>query len=156
MIYVKLALWLALGSTIAYGGYHVADLKGKAALASLQEAWDADRAAIQKTTAAAIAQSTKERDDALQANEGITSDLTTQLSSIRELNSTLAARLRIATRVAADSGAVPKAGGGQSTIATPLDIGDGQIDDAIADALTECASNRANQVALQKEIISQL
>lgn len=37
-LYAKLAAALVLGAGLAYAGYHVADLKGKAALASLREA----------------------------------------------------------------------------------------------------------------------
>src|SRR5208282_2576891 len=129
----------------------------KAGSAAIQVQWDQDKAAIQKTADAAIATATKERDDALAANEGISSDLQTQLSSARALNGQLANSLRqYQARAAASSGAVPKAGSGQGATTTPSTPSLGQLDAATGAALTECYSDRLEYEALIKEIIAQL
>ena len=129
----------------------------KAGSAEIQTQWDQDKAAIQKTADAAIAAATKERDDALAANEGISSDLQTQLSSARALNGQLANSLRqYQARAAASSGAVPKAGSGQGATTTPSTPSLGQLDAATGAALTECYSDRLEYEALIKEIIAQL
>jgi hypothetical protein len=156
MIYAKLAFYAVLVAAIAYGGYHVADLKGKAATEKLQLAWDADKTAIQKAADAAIAQATKDRDAALAANEGIESDFQTQLSSARALNDSLAQRLRLTASTATGSSSVPKTGSGQQSTPAGPAPSLGQIDDAIAATLTECAGNRAQLNSLIAEIRPQL
>lgn len=157
LLYAKLAAALALGAALVYGGYHVADLKGKVALESLQHAWDVDKAAIQKVADDAIAQATKERDTALAANQGIQNDLQTQIDSIRGLNGSLADRLRnLAANSAADSSAMQKACGNTDAVTAAANARLGQASDAIAAALTECAVNTANYKALIAEIKPQL
>jgi hypothetical protein len=156
MNYVKLGLWVGLAAAIFLGGYKVADWRGKAALASLQHAWDVDKAQIQATADAAIAQATKDKMTALAANEGIQSDYQTQLSSARALNGSLADRLRQLQSTPAHSSPVPKAGDRQQPAPTSGTPTMGQIDDAIAAAFTECANNRAQLNSLIAEIRPQL
>lgn len=134
---------------------HTAGFKEGAA--SIQVQWDADKEAIQKAADEAVAKATKDRDDALQANEVLQNDYQVQISSARALNGELAQRLRDAqNRVPAGSGSVPKAGSGQGSTPTSGTPTMGQIDDAIAATLTECANNRAQLNALISEIKPQL
>jgi hypothetical protein len=124
---------------------------------SIQTQWDADREAIQKTADDAVLKATKDRDDAIQANEALHNDYQTQISSARALNGQLAQRLRDAqNRVPTSSGSVPKAGSGQGSPPTGGAPTMGQIDDAIAATLTECANNRAQLNTLISEIQPQL
>jgi hypothetical protein len=156
LVYAKLAAALALGAALAYGCYHVADLKGKAAVASLQHAWDVDKASIQKVTDDAIAKATQERDTALQANEVISNDYQSQLSSARALSLSLAQQLRSYASRATNSGAVPKAGGGQGTAPTSSQSGDVVLTNALGAALAECSANAAQLDALIVELKPQL
>ena len=125
--------------------------------ATIQLAWDQNKAEIQKTADDAIAAATKQRDDALSANEGIQSDYQTQLTSARALNGSLADRLRqYEARAAANSGTVPKAGGGQGPPAAGAAPSVGRFDDLVGAAFGECASNSIQLNALIKELGPQL
>jgi hypothetical protein len=157
MIYAKLAAAVVLIAAIFFGGYHVADLKGKAALAALQHAWDVDKAQIQGVTDAAIAQATKDKEAALEANGVIQSDYQTQLSAANARAAALASGLRnLENRIAANSGGMPKAGSG-SEPADPTGAPSlGRLNNALGAALNECATNRAQLNALIAEIRPQL
>lgn len=157
MNYVKLAAALALLAAIVWGALADYSAGKKAGSSAIQVLWDADKAAIAKETATAIATATKERDDALQANEAIHSDYETQLSASRALGDSLAQRLRDAyTHPTAGSGAVPKAGDRQGTVATGPQSGDVPLTSALSDALTECSANAAQLDALIVELKPQL
>jgi hypothetical protein len=160
MIYAKLAFYAVLVTAIAYGGYHVADLKGKAALEKLQLAWDADKAAIQKAADAAIAQATKDRDAALEANGVIQSEYQTQLSSANASAAQFANRLRNAeSRLTASSSSTGKANSGQTTTATgtPTSADQlGQLVSLVTDLRTECLQNADQLDSLTAEIRPQL
>lgn len=158
---IKLIVALAvaigvLGSLWYYG--HAEHASGfTEGAASVQVQWDADKEAIQKTADEAVVKATKDRDDALQANEVLHNDYQVQLSSARALNGQLAQRLRDAqNRVPTGSGSVPKAGSGQGSTATGGASTVGSLDDAIAATLTECANNRAQLDTLIAELRFQL
>jgi hypothetical protein len=123
----------------------------------VQVKWDKDLAARQKVTDDAIAQASKTHEAALAANQDTITDATNQIASLRSLNGNLAARLRNLTASAgACGGPVPKAGDQPGATSASPTVTVGQINDALAAALTECAVNRANYTALIKEIKGQL
>jgi hypothetical protein len=118
--------------------------------------WDQDKLEIAKATADQIAKITKERDDAVANNDGVANDLQAQITNLRSLNSALYQRLRLATRPAAGSGPVPKASDNTDAATAAANDRLGQIDDALAATLTECAVTRSNYKALIAEITPQL
>lgn len=152
---------LILAAIIALVGfgfyqYRSAFNNGKqAGMEQVQTAWDEARLAEQKVTAAAIAQATKERDDALSNNEGISNDLQAQLLAARSLNTALTDSLR-KYQAGHPSGTVPKAGGGQGTLADAIAPGVGSLDDSLGNALDECYTTRVRYEALIKQITPQL
>ena len=154
---ITLAAAIGILSGLWYYG-HAEHASGyKEGAASIQTQWDADKKAIQRLADEAVLKATKDRDDAIQANEVLHNDYQTQLSTARTLNSQLAQRLRNAqNRVPTGSGSVPKTGSGQGSTSTSSAPTMGQIDDAIAATLTECANNRAQLTALIGEIQPQL
>jgi hypothetical protein len=153
---VKLAFYGVLIAAIFYGGYHVAAVKGKSNLEALQLAWDDNKAAIQAEADKAIAQATKEREAALEANGVIQSDYQAQLSTSQALNAGLSQRLRQYQSTSARSGPVPQASGGQQPVDPSTAQRLGLLDDAVASALTECADNRVQLNALIAQIKPQL
>lgn len=160
LLYAKVIVGLALGAALSFGGYHVADLKGKAALASLQHAWDQDKAAIQKVTDDAIAKATQERDTALQANEAISNDYQAKLSTANSDAAQFAQRLRNAENIiAANRGALPKANDNASPATTGAARGSDQLGQLVAlvtGLRTECKANSDQLDALSAEMRPQL
>jgi hypothetical protein len=149
-----LVIVLALGGFLLYrSAYDSGQTAGKA---EVQTLWDTDKAKIQAVTDAAIAQVTKDKEAAIAANEAITNDLQKQLGSMRDLNTGLAQRLRLATSASANSGTVPKASDNPKSPTAPIDNGVGRLNDAFAATLTECRTNWANYSALIKELKPQL
>ncbi len=159
---IKLALILGLivGLIAAgWGGYNHAFDAGKAAGgAAVQTAWDADKAAIQKTTDEAIAKATSERDATLQANEGIVNDYNAQLSVVRGNAAALAQRLRdYQNRPAAASGSVPKAGDHSNTAsASAIAAQEAGIYERLADYDAACQADAAQLNALIAQLKPQL
>jgi hypothetical protein len=156
MNYVKVILFLALiaGGYWAYN--HAYDSGVKDGKATVQIAWDADKEAIQKTAAAAVAQATKERDDALQSNEVIESDYQTKLLSANASASDFASRLRNAyASLATNRGAVPKSGGGQASPQASGSSGDDRLTGLLANAAAECLQNDDQLDALAAEVSPQ-
>jgi hypothetical protein len=157
----KLLFVLAFIAALLIGGwwldehaYHSGLTAGKA---EVQTAWDQDKAAIEKLDEAAIAKANKDRDDALATNEGIQNDLQTQLATARALNTDLAQRLRAyEISSTARGNSVSEARGGPDTPTAAVNASLGRLDDATAAALSECAANRTNQIALIGEIVPQL
>jgi hypothetical protein len=155
-IILALAGVIALLLAASWGGerlYHGGMVAGKA---EIQVKWDADLAARQKITDLAIAQATKERDIALSNNEETLSDANTQIANLRDLNTSLAARLRNIQSIGAGSGTLSQGSNKPDPVAGAGKVTMGQIDDAIAATLTECAVNRTNYSALIKELKPQL
>ena len=142
----------------AFWGYQTIYSEGKkAGAATVQSAWDTDKAAIAAQTAQAIAQATKQRDDALEANEAIHNDYQAQLSAATASAQSLAQRLRdTQARLAASSSTMPKAGGGQSTAGAGPASSDAGLTGAVAAVFQECTDNAAQLDALIAEISPQL
>lgn len=151
---VIIAVLIGLG----FWGYHNIYQTGKAAgAAEVQTAWDADKAAIQKATDAAIAQATAQRDMALQANEVIHAQYANELAAAAATGLQLAQRLRDAeSRAATDRGPVSKTDRGPRPSAAGEASSMGAINEALGSVLTECADNRAQLNALIGEIKPQL
>lgn len=123
----------------------------------VQTQWDEDKSAIQKVTDAAIATATKQRDDALQANEVAQNGYQIQLSAANSSAADFAKRLRSAeARIAANSSAVSKAGSGQQPSSASSQAGDVGLTNALGAALAECSSNSAQLDALIVELKPQL
>ena len=150
-----LVIALGLGGFLLYrSAYDSGQTAGKA---EIQVQWDTDKSKIQAVTDAAIAQATKDKEAAIAANEGIQNDLQTQLASMRDLNTTLAKRMRLASsNPSANSGTLPQAAGNKDPVSAPANDSVGRLNQLLADALTECRANWANYSALIKELSPQL
>jgi hypothetical protein len=153
--YVKLGAYglvavliIALGARWHHAVY-------KAGEEHIQTQWDADKEAIAKVAADAVVAANKARDEALAANEGITSDYQNQLSQAGALNDSLSQRLRD-YQARAHRGSLPQAPGDPGTAAAGPNPSLGRLDDLVAASLTECADNRAQLNALIAEIRPQL
>jgi hypothetical protein len=149
---------LALGGYFGFRyAYDDGEISGKA---QIQTAWDADRAAIQKLTDTAIAAATKQRDEALTANEAIQNDYQTKLSAANANAADFSRRLSNALSGAtANRSAVPQAGAGPSpaTASTPSSAEQlGKLVGLTADLHAECVANSAQLNALIAEIKPQL
>jgi hypothetical protein len=144
---------LGLGGLAIKKSYDDGLVSGKA---QIQTQWDQDKAKIQATADAAVAQATKDKEAAIASNEGIANDLQTQLDSLRNLNASLAQRLRIAASITAGSGNMSQGPNNPSPASDATRTRLGQINDAIAASLTECRTNWANYSALIKELKPQL
>lgn len=108
-------------------------------------------------TDAAIATATKQRDDALQANEVAQNGYQIQLSAANSSAADFAKRLRSAeARIAANSSAVSKDGSGQQPSTASSQAGDVGLTNALGAALAECSSNAAQLDALIVELKPQL
>jgi hypothetical protein len=152
MTYLKIAGGLAVVAFLTWVGLAIF----AAGEHKIQIAWDADKVAIAQVTATQVAENSKKLADALTENEGITNDLQNQLENMRNLNSDLASRLRVATDPTTGSGPLSKAPNNTVSIVTAGNDSVGQIDDAIAAVLTECAETRDNYKALIAELTPQL
>jgi len=157
MNYLKIGSIVILIVLIAWGEAALWNAGKKDGADSVQVLWDKDRAEIQDKADAAIAAATKQKEDAIAANEVIANDYQAQLLAARTLSSQLAQRLRLAeTRPTTGSGAVSKDPTVFGVIVPSGTPSMGQIDDAIAATLTECASNRSQLNSLIAEIRPQL
>lgn len=160
LLYAKLAAVLALGAALAYGGYHVADLKGKAALASLQHAWDVDKAEIQKVTDKAIEKATKDKEDAIAANEVINDEYQKKLNGVTADSDRFASLLRnAAITIAAHRSAMQQASniaGSAQTRTEAITVQLGQLVALTTDLRAECIKNDDELDALTSELNSQL
>jgi hypothetical protein len=157
VIYLKLAAAIAALLGVLYAAHAQYESGFTAGSNQIQVKWDRDLAARQKVTDDAIAQASKTHEAELAANQDTITDANNQIASLRSLNGNLAARLRnISASAGACGSPVPKAGDQPGAASAPIKITVGQINDALAAALTECAVNRANYAALIKEIKGQL
>lgn len=149
-----------IAAVFGFGWYlenHVYQAGYKAGSAAIELKWDQDKADIQKAADIAIAAATKEKEDALANNEGITNDLQAQLSAARTLSNTLAQRLRSASNHSPAGGShVPEAADHPGAPADTAGPGVDELNAALGAALSECYANRANQIALIKELLPQL
>jgi hypothetical protein len=155
--YLKIAAILAFTAVIFAGGFKVADWRDQAKIDKIQHAWDTDKADIAALAANQAAENARKLSETQTNNEGITHDLQNQVDTLRGLNSDLAQRLRsVHTDSPTGRGVVSKIDphAGLTTAATDDRLG--QIDDAIAATLTECAVNRSHYAALIAEIKPQL
>jgi DNA-binding LytR/AlgR family response regulator len=119
----------------------------------VQKLWDANKAQIQATADAAIANVTKERDAALQANEVAQNGYQVQLSAANASAADFARRLRNAeASIAASSRAMSKVGSGQQSTTTGTQSGDVVLTNALGSALAECSANAAQLNALIAEV----
>jgi hypothetical protein len=162
MTEAKALIALAVAVILIGGGwwlYHSAYSEGQTAgKAEIQSAWDLDKAAIQAAADKAVADATKARDDALEANGVIQNDYQAQLSAADARATVLAGRLRdYQARIAAGSSGVPKAGGGQGTTATsPESAQEAGIYERLASYDAACQSDAAQLNALIAELTPQL
>ena len=160
MIYARLGALLALLAAFGWGAYADYAAGRKAGQDAIQTAWDKDKAAIQATADAAIAQATKERDAAVAANEGIENDYQAKLSAATANAATFASRLRNAeSLIAANRGAVPQAGNnpGATAASTPSSADQlGQLVTLVTQLRTECKANADQLDGLIAEIKTQL
>lgn len=93
------------------------DAGKKAGSDAVQKLWDTDKASIQATADAAIATATKERNDALAANEVLHDQYQNQLANVAADSASFAKRLRNAQAIiAAGSRQVPANSSGQSGV----------------------------------------
>jgi hypothetical protein len=140
---------------VTHAVYEAGDRNGAA---RVQKDWDDDKAAIVKVTAQAIADATKQRDDALNANEAIQNDYQTELLTARATAIQFAQRLRdYQTRAATDRGPVPKAGDHQNSSATSAEsAAEAGIYERLANYDQSCQADAAQLNALIREIRPQL
>lgn len=125
--------------------------------ATIQTKWDADRKAIADATANAIAQATKARDEALEANEAIQNDYAQKLSATAAAGADLTQRLRNAeARLAANRDLMPKAGGGQGAPDPGPTASDDRLTSLLGNAFAECAANATQLDALIAEVQPQI
>jgi hypothetical protein len=154
--YAKLAGAAVLLAMFAWGAIADYSAGKKAGEDFIQAAWDKDKESIAKLASDEAAKNAKKLQDAITDNEGIVNDLQNQIDAQRKLNSDLASRLRLATSIPAGSSSLPKAP--NNSIPSTITVNDrlGQIDDAIAAVLTECAQTRSDYKALIAEIKPQI
>jgi hypothetical protein len=138
-----------------FGFRAVYDEGHSAGVLQVQTEWDADKAAIQKTTDAAIAEQTKLKEDALEANQVIHDNYEKELSAVTATSDAFAKRLRDAEN-RAHSGPVPKSGGGQSTAPAVSASSTDRLDGLLSAATAECLANEAQLDSLVKEISPQV
>src|SRR5277367_1670570 len=145
---------------VAFGFYEYRTVynSGKqAGMEQVQTAWDQDKEAIQKVTDAAIAKATKDRDDALEANEGIKNDYEAQLLTARANATAISNQLRnYQARHTSSFDQLPETSSGLGAPAASTGQGLAKLDDALGAALTECKDNAAQLNALIAEIKPQL
>jgi hypothetical protein len=142
---------------IFFGFRAVYDAGDNAGAARIQKQWDANKADIQRTADAAIAQATKDKETAIANNEGVINDLQTQVNSTRNLAGDLAKRLSDAeNRATAYSGALSKTSDQLAATSRTTAQIMGQLNGAVADALNECGEVRADYKALIAEIKPQM
>jgi hypothetical protein len=140
-----------------FGFRAVYDAGDKAGAARIQLAWDQNKSDIQRLADEAVANVTKERDQALEANEVAQNGYQAQLSAANASAADFASRLRRAeASIAANSRPMPQGGGGQQSSATSAQTGDVNLTNALGAALAECSANTAQLDALIVEIKSQL
>lgn len=165
MIPVKLiAGLLALIGVIGLAGWGIVadfDAGKRAGGDAVQKLWDQDKAKIQQLTDAAIATATKQRDEALAANEAIQNDYQRKLNLASADAAQFASRLRAAEArlTAANSGTVPKGGAGsEPTGAGQAGSADqlGQLVTLVTDLRTECKANDDELDALVAQLNRQL
>jgi cytoskeletal protein RodZ len=113
---------VALIAIVALTGWGIVadfDAGKKSGSDAVQKLWDTDRASIQATADAAIATATKQRDDAIQANQVLHDQYETKLASVAADSATFAQRLRNAQAIiAAGSRPVPAGNSGQSLVSS--------------------------------------
>jgi hypothetical protein len=144
-------------AAVFFGFRAVYDAGDKSGAARIQLQWDQDKADIQRLSDAAIANVTKERDAALQANEVAQNGYQAELSAANASAADFARRLRSAeARLAASSGSVPQASGGQQSADPSSQAGDVRLTNALGAALAECSENAAQLDALIVELKPQL
>lgn len=158
--YAKLAGVLALVAAIFLGGYKIADWRGKAALASLQHGWDEDKASIQAVTDKAIAQATKERDEAIQTNQVLHDQYEANRANAAADTAAFAKRLRDAESrlTAANSRPVPIDSAGQGDVSSGEQGSAqqlGQLVTLVAELRGECKANDDTLDSLYASLNSQ-
>jgi hypothetical protein len=151
-----IALLLALGGFFGYG--HARYAAGhKDGANAIQVAWDADKEAIQRMADAAIAQATKDKEAAQEANGVIRDEYETQLFTAHANAQSLAQRLSDAEkRATAGSGSLPKTGSGPSAPAAGPSPSNEILTGLLANVFDECSANASQLDALIAEIKPQL
>jgi hypothetical protein len=126
-------------------GYSQGDTAGSA---RVQLSWDADKAQIQAVAAQALATATKQRDDALQANQVLHDQYEQRIAGISADSADFAKRLRNAQAIiAAGSRPVPAGNSGQDKL--PSGAADsaqqlGQLVTLTTKLRAECLKNDAD------------
>ena len=152
ILYVAIAVLVLMVCEGVLVGYH----EHKAGAAEVQVLWDADKASVAKTAAAALAAEQAKTIAALNANQGIIHDYDAKLSAATASNSDLALRLRHALGATASCSSVPETPGVPGTAPASTPSGAGSVADALAAAITESELNAAQLDALIDQIKPQL
>jgi hypothetical protein len=160
LIYAKIAAVVALLAAIAWGA--VADYSAgkKAGQSSVQAAWDEDRIKIQAAADVQIAQITKERDSALEANGVLRDGYEARLLTADARNAQFTSQLRNAAAIIATyRNSVPKTDSGQSSVAVVGPTSADQLGELVkltADLHAECTANADRHDVAYKELTPQI
>lgn len=151
-----IALLLGIGAVLGYGHYRY-EAGDKVGSDRVQVTLDAFKADVQATADKAIAQATKDRDTALEANSVIKDQYETQVFSANAAAQQLANRLRNAEARLATSGSTPaKAGSGQSAAPAGPPPSNDRLTDLLGRTFEQCSQNADQLDALIAEIKPQL
>lgn len=153
MIYVKLALGVAVLIVLLALGEHFYRQAYTAGAQSVQVKWDAQLADVHRVADEAIERAIKAKDEALANNEVIRANYETQLTAAQSDAADFAERLRNAY---SHPRAVPKSGSGQGTTAAVPAAGDDRLTGLLAGAAAECLQNATQLDALTAELKPQL
>jgi hypothetical protein len=149
-----LLMLMGIGGLVGWAEIETSD-KNK-----LQAQFDEYKLNQAQEAATAIAAITKEKEDALTANEAIQLDYQNKLSTVAASATVFAQRLRNAeATIAANRSAVPKDNGGQGTPTTSAPSSAdqlGQLVTLVTGLRTECAANSDQLDALIGEVSKQL
>lgn len=142
-ILVGVIALLGGGWFLHHSGYSQGDTAGSS---RVQIRWDDDKAAIQKVTDASIATATKQRDDALEANQVIHDNYEKQLALSGADSAQFASRLRAAEArlTAANSRPVPTDSTGQDNVSSSSSSSAdqlGQLVSLVTEFRRECKAN---------------
>jgi hypothetical protein len=156
-ISLRLAIYLSVLALVASAfafTYHSGERAGRN---EVQVQWDADKATQQAAADAAIAKATKEKLDAIAANEAIDEKYQDVLRDANARADDYARRLQsYEARLRAASSAPAKAPSDPGAPATAPPRGEGQLESAVGSRLAECDANEAQLESLIEELQPQL
>lgn len=160
VIYLKVGALVIFMSAVGWAFYATYHAGKKAGSDAIQKLWDEDKAKIQATADAAIAQATKDKETAIAANEVIANDYQAQLLAANASAAQFAQRLRNAEAIIAAGGgssakAPDKPGSvnpGSPAVAELL----GQLVTLVTDLRTDCKADADQLDALIAQLKPQL